>query len=103
MDENYEKTAQVLLNGFRMWLQLGGPAPRFRLPPKDIALMASLDVIGHKLALDPIAHKIVDWACTIDFGGGPPTFLMLRAVLDMLGIETEQVSLSELGINIPQA
>lgn len=77
-----------------------GERPRFAFPPREVALVADLRDCGHILAKNEAATKLV--ALLIDHGvketGQAPTAMMLRVVLESVGIPIEYQSLSELGI-----
>lgn len=96
-DEDYERGAAITYNIVRDWK---GEAPRFAFPPKEIALLADLRDIGERLARNEGARKLTALLIKrcVERTGQAPTVMMLRVILDELGIEVEYVSLGELGI-----
>lgn len=78
--------------------------PRFRFPPRKLALSASLADVGHRLALNAAARELLaeleaeTARRKLDDG---PTAMMLRAALDLNGIPVKFVPLAELGFSIP--
>lgn len=77
---------------------------RFAFPPREIALLASLADIGHRLCRNGNARALVNELLAESTRRGHrdfPTAMMLRVVLDQLGISWEPVPLSELGLKVP--
>jgi hypothetical protein len=78
--------------------------PRFRLPPRKIALAASLADVGERLALNAAARELLAEleaeAIRRKLEDGP-TVMMLRAALELNGIPVRFVPLAELGLPIP--
>lgn len=100
--EGYIKTVEALDGIVRASLECGY-LPHFRMPPKGIALVAGLDQIGHRLAVNDDAHAIIALALE-----GVPiqkvaTVTMLAVVLEKNEVEVEYVGLSELGIGPTEA
>ena len=79
-----------------------GEAPRFAFPPKEIVLLADLRDIGERLARNEGARRLLALVIKrcVERTGQAPTAMMLRVVLEELGIEVDQVSLGELGISL---
>jgi hypothetical protein len=76
--------------------------PMFAMPPKEIALIASIDEIGEYLVRNDSARELVGMLVR-EFKGRKqvdcPTVMILRACLDMYGIPINYVSsFEELGI-----
>jgi hypothetical protein len=79
-------------------LAVHAEAPRFAFPPPEIALIAGVDQIGHRLARNETAHALVE-AVKLRFTiAEMPTVLMLRAILRLREIPFDVVSLAELGL-----
>lgn len=97
--ESYERGAQIVLNLVRDW---SGEPPRFRFPPREIALLADLRDVGQRLALNDGASELVELLVKrcLERTGQAPTALMLRVVLEQLHIPIETVPLSSLGLSV---
>jgi len=105
-DESYERGARLTFVVVKMWLE--DPRlklPRFRFPPRDIALIGDLRDIGQRLAVNDGARELLAHLIkrSIERTGNAPTAMMLRGVLEELGHPIEVVSLSELGIDVGTA
>ncbi len=80
-----------------------GTGPRFRFPPRNMALGASLADVGERLALNDAALALLAELAAestrrkLDDG---PTAMMLRAALELNGIPVRFVPLAELGFSI---
>lgn len=96
-ERNYEAGAELTYKLVRDWT---GEAPRFAFPPKEIALDADLRDIGDNLARNDGARELTALLVKrcVERTGQSPTVMMLRVVLEELGIEVEYVALGELGI-----
>jgi hypothetical protein len=80
-------------------LAVHAEAPRFAFPPPEIALLAGVDQVGHRLARNETAHALVE-AVKLRFTiAEMPTVMMLRAILELREIPIDFVSLSELGLS----
>jgi hypothetical protein len=76
-------------------------APLFAMPPKEIALLASLADVGKTLARNGAAHWLVDellTECDRRRLSDYPTVMMLRITLEMHNIPIMVVPFAELGI-----
>lgn len=78
--------------------------PKFRFPPEQMPLIASIADVGHMLAENEAAHRLLDDLMAEtgkrkmrDF----PTVAMLEAALCLNGIPIRRVSLEELGFSVP--
>lgn len=100
MDDTYERGAKITVAIVAGWT---GPEPRFAFPPKEIGLIADLSEIGEKLARNNAARELL--ALLIkrcrERTGQVPTVIMLQVALDMSGIPTETVPLSDLKLPTP--
>lgn len=81
-----------------------GTGPRFRFPPRKMALGASLADVGERLAVNAAARELLaeldaEWRRRGLADG--PTAMMLRAALELNGIPVRFVPLAELGLSIP--
>lgn len=80
-----------------------GAGPRFRFPPRKVALLASVADVGARLAqnqaaLDLVAELIAETGRRKL--GDYPTIMMLRATLELNGIPIKFVPLAELGLSV---
>jgi len=76
-------------------------APRFRFPPRDIALIASIADVGDNLAVNTAARDLVAFLiaeCDRRKLGDYPTVMMLRTCLEMHRVEIDFVPFEDLGI-----
>jgi hypothetical protein len=101
-EENYERGAEITYRLIRDW---PGEVPRFAFPPKEIALLADLRDVGERLARNEGARRLLALLIKrcVERTGNAPTAMMLRVVLEELGIDVEYVSLGELGIGAGSA
>lgn len=92
-------TGELLVEWLR---QHPGQQPRFRFPgDRDVAPIASMKDIGHKLALNDDAHELVEsWCALKELGGFDdyPTAMMARAALDAAGVPWETCALADVGL-----
>lgn len=100
----YEVGAQLTHDIVKAWKE-AGETPKFRFPPKGIALMAPLDIIGGQLCLDEHTEDLLVGLCAeVNRAAGEyPTTMMLQVALEMNGIPVTYVSIAELGLGVPQA
>jgi hypothetical protein len=95
----YEATANATLAVARAFLRKMGEPPRFALIDRKIALAVSLLDHGHTFARNPAAHELIDaWiVMTRELGlEDGPTYMMLRAVVELLELPHETATLDEL-------
>lgn len=81
------------------------PAPEFAFPPPEVGLIASLDHVGARLIRNEAARDLLLrlLGTFVILRLEPPTAMMLRVCLEKHGIPITYVSLSELGLEVPQA
>lgn len=99
-DATYETTCERMAKELVKWGQTHGRAPRFRLPEKEIALIAVLVDVRDLVAGDDEARVLLDrmTAIGLEVGGpnGHPTVNMLRAICDYLGCPYERIGMAEI-------
>jgi len=100
-EETYELGARLTYALIRDWCKHDA-RPTFRFPPREYALLADLRDIGDRLAVDDSARRLVKHLVeTVVAGTGQaPTAMMLRVILDDLGIPILWVSLEQLGLGV---
>ena len=74
---------------------------RFAMPPRETMLVARLEVLWPRLARDDATRRLLPALMNACPRG--PTVFMLRVALDLAGIRWDELSLSELGIDLPKA
>jgi len=99
MPAGYAKTANATLAVAKAFVARTAPPPQFALLDRDIALGASLLDHGHTFARNASAHTLVDlWIAMtreLELEDGP-TYMMLRAVVELLELPYDTVPLDEL-------
>ena len=75
-----------------------GLKPAFRLPPKDVYVIATIIDVAGAICANDDATSIVH-----DLDNGENTIAMLDAACQMCGVPVERVSLEQLGLRIPAA
>lgn len=100
--DTYELGAQLTHAIVKAWIEKADPV-RFAFPPREIALVADLRQVGQKLARNESARQLVDQLNehVVSVTGHAPTAMMLRVILEDLGVEIEWVPPSELGLQVP--
>lgn len=98
------KGAEATLALLRAWLEANPDRerPRFRFPPRDIAVLGSMKDIGYRLALNETARELVAGWLELKEALGLndyATVMMVRTALDMTGIEWETCGLTDLGLS----
>lgn len=100
--DNYEAGAELTSKIIREWR---GGLLHFAFPPRDVALVADLRDIGHRLARNDAARELVKQLIDRCVGqtGQAPTAMMLRVVLEMEGHAIDWRPLSEFAQGVGQA
>jgi len=74
--------------------------PRFALLPAEVHLAASLGdhELGHRFARNPPAHELIDGLLQVGEAAGvdAPTYMMLRTLVQLFGLEHDDMPLSSL-------
>jgi hypothetical protein len=97
-DESYQAGANVtfvVVGQFKIF------DPKFRFPPPEIALIASIVDVGKYLARNTVAHQLLKELmkeCDRLKLGDYPTAMMLRVCLEEHNVPIEYVPFDELGI-----
>lgn len=73
-----------------------GRAPRFRLPPRDVWFVATLDEAEAHVCVNDDARALVP--ALMHATGGHATCMMLAAALDYVGVAYETATLDEMGL-----
>lgn len=100
-EDGYRETCEMTMDVVERAKSSG---PKFRFPPRDVALIASISDVGGRLAENTAAAELLAAleAETLrrklaDF----PTAMMLRGALELTGIPIRFVSLEEFGLSAP--
>lgn len=106
--EDYHRGAQKHFAMFKHMLAKLPPEdpPRFALLPKEIGMAASLDDRalygddGHKLARNYTAAILISALIMFAEAEGiePPTYMMLRAFVEETGLDSDSISVGDLGL-----
>jgi len=78
-----------------------GRRPRFRLPPTDVLFAAAIDTAARYICVNDDARNLVPALLHASHGEG--TCFMLRAALDVAGVECDLLTLEELSKLAPIA
>lgn len=103
----YAQALELLAEDFKAWA-LHNPrgAPRFRLAPKGVMVVAPLGAVP-RVCGNADARACVEYLVTTSrtrFGPErEPSVFMLDVVLEHLGLDVERVGLSELGLKVGAA
>lgn len=101
---SYEDGAEMYHRLFLWYLANRPGPPRFAMLPPDVALLGSLDDgnLGYKLARNESAHELIDTFLELSsrLKIEPPTYMMLRAFVHVAGLETDSVSIADLGLRV---
>jgi hypothetical protein len=98
----YEAGAELTAKMIREWR---GGQLRFAFPPREVALLADLRDIGHRLARNDAARELVNQLIErcVEATGQAPTAMMLRVILEMEGHAIDWRPLSEFAQGVGQA
>lgn len=103
VDDAYIAAVSALVEDLRAWLAVTPRAPRFRMAPVGMMIVAPISALK-AICANPEAVDCVDHLVRVTAArSGPehePTVFMLSVVLEHLGIPVERVSLTKLGLKV---
>lgn len=99
--ESYETGARLTFELVGRFKIFGSGRPEFAMPPRELALIASLADVGKQLARNDAARELLSQIlkeCDRRKLDDYPTVMMLRTALEHYGIPITWVAFEELGL-----
>lgn len=103
--KQYMQTCEAMHTALVDWLRAHpGGVPRFAMPPREVGVVGCIDDVVDIIAKDDAARQLVGILCDIGVKirpHGQPTILMLRVVLDTIGLPYEVAPMEEFAAKFP--